>query len=148
MKKDKAKYGAVLVVTIALVFSASFALAGRGGWGRGMGGGGMGGSGMGPGQDGWGQGMGLRQGAQGYTGSLTTEQSQKLQTLREAYLQEITPLRNQLSTKNSEMRLLWAEAAPDQEKIMAKQKEMNELQQQIREKATKHQLEARSIVGK
>jgi len=140
MEKGKTKYGAVLVVTIALVFSASLALAGRGGWG-------MGGGGMGPGQGGWGQGMVPRQAGCGYAGSLTAEQTQKLQTLREAYLQEITPLRNQLFVKNSELRLLWAETTPDQEKIMAKQKEMNEIQQQIQEKATKHQLEARSIVG-
>lgn len=137
MKKQGLMYGAVLMVTLAFVLSASLALAGPGGWG---GGGGMG---QGYGKGGRGCGMG------GYlnTASLTPEQSQQIQTLREAYLKEITPLQTQLFTKRSELRLLWASATPDKDQIMAKQGEINALQQQIQAKATQHQLEVRSIAG-
>ena len=144
MKKGKMKYGAIVVMTMALMLSASLALAGPGGGG----GRGMGGGGMGPGHGGWGQGMGPGQGGYGYAGSLTPEQSQKLQTIREAYLKEITPLQNQLFTKKSELRLLWSAASLDKDQILAKQGELNGLQQQIQEKATRHQLEARAIVGR
>lgn len=143
MKKGRMRFGAVLVMTMAFVLTASIALAGPGGWGRGMGGGGMG-----PGHGGWGQGMGPGQGGYAYAGSLTPEQSQKLQTIREAYLKEITPLQNQLFTKKSDLRLLWSAASPDKDQIMAKQGEINGLQQQIQEKATKHQLEVRTVVGR
>lgn len=148
MKKGRMRFGAVLVMTMAFVLTASIALAGPGGWGRGMGGGGMGGMGGGYGHGGWGQGMGPGQGGYANAGSLTPEQSQKLQTMREAYLKDITPLQNQLFTKKSELRLLWSAPNPEKDQIMAKQGELNTLQQQIQEKATKHQLEVRAIVGK
>lgn len=135
MKKQGWKYGAVLMATLAFVLSASLALAGPGGWG----------GGMGPGYGKWGNGRGMG----GYlnTASLTPEQSQQIQTLREAYLKEITPLQTQLFTKRSELRLLWSAATPDKYQIMAKQGEINALQQQIQAKATEHQLKVRSIVG-
>lgn len=136
MKKGKLKYATIIGVTMALVLSASFALAGPGGWGRGMG--------MGYGG---GPGMGMGQGGYPYAASLSPEQSQKLQALQEAYIKDITPIQNQLFSKKMELRLLWSQANPDQEQIMAKQKEMNELQEQLQAKATKHQFEVRGIVG-
>jgi len=99
--------------------------------------------------DPWGKGMGPGYGMDPYGASnlgLTPEQSEKLQTLREAYLKEITPLRNHLFSKRAELRLLWSEVTPNQEKIQAKQKEVNALQQQLQEKATRYQLESRNIL--
>ena len=69
-----------------------------------------------------------------------------MQTLRETYLKEITPLQNQVFVKKSELRLLWNAANPDRDKIMAKQNEINKLQQQIQEKATQYQFEIRNIL--
>jgi len=116
------------IVTMAavLVFSATLAFAGP-----------------------WGKGMGPGYGMSPYAASdlgLTPEQSQKLQTLMEAYLKEITPLQNQLFSKKAELRLLWSESTPNQEKIMAKQKEINGLQQQLQTKATQYQLETRNVL--
>jgi Spy/CpxP family protein refolding chaperone len=77
---------------------------------------------------------------------LTTEQTEKLQALQEVYLKEITPLQNQLFSKKAELRLLWSDANPSQEKILTKQSEINGLQQQLQEKATQYQLESRNIL--
>jgi Spy/CpxP family protein refolding chaperone len=139
MKNRERKFAGVLVLTMAVVLSASLVLAGPGGWGRGMGYGG-GGPGMG-------MGMGMGQGGYPYAGSLTPEQSQKIQALQESFLKEITPLQNQLFTSKTELRTLWSAAKPDKEQIMAKQNEINALRQQLQERATQHQFEIRSIVG-
>jgi Spy/CpxP family protein refolding chaperone len=139
MKNRERKFAGVLVLTMAVVLSASLVLAGPGGWGRGMGYGG-GGPGMG-------MGMGMGQGGYPYAGSLTPEQSQKIQALQESFLKEITPLQNQLFTSKTELRTLWSAANPDKEQIMAKQSEINALQQQLQARATQHQFEIRSIVG-
>lgn len=126
MKNGRTKYAGVLVMTMAFVLSASLALAGPGGWG----------GGMGPGY-GW----------YPYAASPTPEQSEEVRVRQEAYLKEITPLQNDLFNKKMELRILWAQANPDQKKIMAKQREINELQQELQEIATQHQFEIRKILS-
>ncbi|NCO58891.1 MAG: hypothetical protein COZ70_01625 [Deltaproteobacteria bacterium CG_4_8_14_3_um_filter_51_11] len=138
MKSSTRKFGMVFVGVLVVMFFASFALAGPGGYGRGM---------MGKGAGG-GQGMGPGQGNCSYTGSLTAEQSKEVQTLREGYIKEITPLQNQLFAKKTELRVLWSQANPDRAAVMAKQAELNELQRQLQEKNTTFQLEMRSIAGR
>ncbi len=69
-----------------------------------------------------------------------------MQALREANWKEITPLQNELMNKRFELRSLWAQPNPDQEKILAKQKEVNTLREKIQEKATKHRLEMQQIL--
>jgi len=123
------------VLAMAVVLSAALVLAGPGGWGRGMG------------YGGGGPGMGMGHGGYPYAGSLSPEQSQKVQALQEAYLKEISPLQNQLFTSKTELRTLWSAANPDKEQIMAKQNEINALRQQLQERATQHQFEIRGIVG-
>lgn len=78
--------------------------------------------------------------------NLTDEQVAKTQTLREAHLRETIPPRNQLFSKRAELRLLWTQTSPDQEKIIAKQKEINELRGQLQEKATRYRLEFHKIL--
>jgi len=126
MKSGRTKYAGVLVIAMAFVLSASFALAGPGGQGPGVG----------PGY-GW----------YPYAASPTPEQSEEVRVRQEAYLKEITPLQSDLFSKRMELRLLWSAANPDQKKIMAKQREINELQQEIQEIATQHQFEIRKILS-
>jgi Spy/CpxP family protein refolding chaperone len=118
----------VAVLVITLIATSGLAIAQ--GWGRGEG---MMGPGHGPGG-----------GAAGL--NLSPEQNQKMQALRESHFKETIPLRNEIMGKRLELRTLWAQTNPDQERILAKQKEVNALMGQLQEKATKHRLEMRQIL--
>lgn len=136
----------VAVVMVALLAAAGVAMAQ--GWGRGGGygpGGGAGPCGAGPCGPGYGPGYGPGAGF-GPGLNLTPEQSQKMQAMRENFFKESLPLRNELQVKQLELRTLWAQANPDQEKILAKQKEVNALRAQLQEKATQHRLEMRKVL--
>lgn len=117
----------VAVFVITLVATSGLAMAQ--GWGRG--------EGMGPGYGpgGWAAAL-----------NLSPEQNQKMQALRESHFKETIPLRNEIMSKRLELRTLWAQTNPDQEKILAKQKEANALMGQLQEKATKHRLEMRQVL--
>jgi len=78
--------------------------------------------------------------------NLTPEQTQKMQALREVHWKEVAPLQNELMNKRLELRSLWLQPNPDQERILAKQKEINALTEKIQEKATKHRLDMRQIL--
>jgi len=122
----------VLLALVVLLGSASLVMA-RGGMGCGMGPG-MGG-GMGP--------MmlhGLDQ------LNLSAEQWGKVQVLKGAHMKAVTPVQNQLFAKRNEIRMLWAEPNPDGAQILAKQKELGELQGQMREKATQFALDVRKVL--
>jgi len=125
----------IVVAVMALVATAGLAMAQ--GWGRGPG------MGYGPGTKGYGPGgpYGWGPGA-----NLTTEQVQKMNALQEKFFKETASLRNDLVTKRLELRTLWSQTNPDQEKILAKQKEINALRAQLQEKSTQKRLEARQIL--
>jgi len=78
--------------------------------------------------------------------NLTPEQIQKIQALRESAFKETLPLRNDLMSKKLEMRSLWLQKNPDEEKILAKQKESSALRAQLGERAIKNRLEMRQIL--
>jgi Spy/CpxP family protein refolding chaperone len=78
--------------------------------------------------------------------NLTTEQSAKIWSFRETHLKEVMPLRNQLFSKRAELRLLWVQIKTDKNKIISKQKEISNLQYQIREKKTNYRLEIRKVL--
>jgi len=78
--------------------------------------------------------------------NLTPEQTQKIQALRESFFKETLPLRNDLMSKKLEMRSLWLQANPDEEKILAKQKEISVLRVQLGERAIKNRFEMRQIL--
>jgi len=128
------------LMVVALLATAGLAMAQ--GWGRGMG--------YGPGPcAGYGPGSGMGYGPMGSSGpalNLTAEQNQKIQAMRESFFKESLPLRNEMQIKQLELRTLWAQTNPDQEKILAKQKEINALRAQMQEKATKNRLEMRKVL--
>jgi Spy/CpxP family protein refolding chaperone len=128
------------LMVVALLATAGMAMAQ--GWGRGMG------YGPGPGAE-YGPGSGMGYGPKGSWGpalNLTAEQNQKIQAMREGFFKETLPLRNEMQIKQLELRTLWAQTNPDQEKILAKQKEINALRAQMQEKATKNRLEMRKVL--
>jgi Spy/CpxP family protein refolding chaperone len=118
----------VLALAVGMMVTGSLALAGPRGWGQGMG----------PGYC-W-----SNTGASNL--NLTDEQSAKVQTVRENYLKEITPLRNQMLSVRSELQILWSDASPDRDKILAKQRELSGIQAQLDEKAAQYRLDCREIL--
>jgi Spy/CpxP family protein refolding chaperone len=124
------------LMVVGLLVTAGMAMAQ--GWGRGMG------YGPGPGTE-YGPGYGPR--GSGWANlNLTPEQNQKLQAMRESFFKETLSLRNEMQVKQLELRTLWAQTNPDQEKILAKQKELNALKAQMQEKSTLHRLEMRKVL--
>jgi Spy/CpxP family protein refolding chaperone len=117
---------ALIVATLVLV--ASWAIAGPGG--------GWGGRGMGLGCDG--------PAAQAL--NLTPEQSQKIQELRQSKYNEMAALREEMAGRRSELQMLWEKPEPDQNEIIAKQRELLELRGRFQEKATQHQFALRGIL--
>ena len=132
----------VAIAVIAILVTSGLALAQ--GWGRGPGYG-LGPCGLGPSGPGAGPGYGPR-GAWGPGLNLTPEQTQKMQALQENFFKESLPLSNAMQIKQVELRTLWAQTNPDQEKLLAKQKEINALRTQLQEKAIQNRLEMRKIL--
>ena len=78
--------------------------------------------------------------------NLTAEQSEKIRALRESLLKEVTPIRVQLLSKRTEMRLLWIQTKLDPDKIRATQREARDLMGQMQEKRTDFRLSFRNIL--
>jgi Spy/CpxP family protein refolding chaperone len=82
----------------------------------------------------------------GSAASLTSEQSTRLQTIREEALKEVAPLRDELFQRITDLRGLMASQSPDEAKISALQNEIQALQGELQEKDTKFRLEAQEVV--
>jgi Spy/CpxP family protein refolding chaperone len=78
--------------------------------------------------------------------NLTTEQTQKINDLREAHLKDVKPLQDKLYAQGGDLRNLWLAKTPDQEKILALQKEVRTLRDQLSDKTTAYRLEARKVL--
>jgi zinc resistance-associated protein len=79
--------------------------------------------------------------------NVTPEKAAQLQSLREFFLKDITPLQNELFAKRTEMRTLWSSANPDEGQITALQRDMQGLQGQLQEKRLQFNLEARKLLN-
>lgn len=78
--------------------------------------------------------------------NLDGEQKAKLEALRLAHLKDIKPLRDQLFSKGGDLRLLWLQPVPDKANILAAQKELRNIRDQIADKATAHRVDAFNIL--
>lgn len=78
--------------------------------------------------------------------NLTDAQKAELQSRHEAFMAEMSPLRDELFSKRMELRELWSKAEPNQARISAKQQEIRELQNQMQERATEYQLGCRQML--
>ena len=85
------------------------------------------------GQEQWGSGKGS---------SLTPEQNTKFQELRRKFIEETAQLRGAILTKRLELRSLWTDPKADAKIMIDKEKELRDLQNQMREKAFRNRLEA------
>ena len=78
--------------------------------------------------------------------NLTPEQKTKLGELKEKHWKETISLRNEMQIKRLELRTLWTAPNPDKNKILAKQKELNELRDKMQAKATDFRLDIRKAL--
>ena len=78
--------------------------------------------------------------------NLTAEQSEKIRALRESLLKEVTPIRAQVLSKRTEMRLLWIQTKLDPDKIKATQREARNLMGEMQDKRTDFRLAFRNIL--
>jgi len=115
---EKTAISLVIILFAIFLFSLTFATD----WGRGRG------RGSGPGSEG------------DITAipelGLTNEQVVQIRTLRETHLKDIGPLQDKMRTKRKEMRLLWLQKTPDQNKIGATRVEIGVLRDRMQDKMT------------
>ena len=98
------------------------------------------GYGAGPGKAGFGPGM-RQKGL-----DLTDDQKTRFQELRQKFNDETAALRKDMFTKRQELHALWTDSTAKDEAIMAKDREMTQLRDQMRDKMLQFKLEARTIL--
>lgn len=76
----------------------------------------------------------------------TPAQKAQIKTMREAFLRETKPLKDQIFSKRGDLKLLWLETNPDKNKIMALQKEIRAIRDQIEDKALSQRLDILNIM--
>ena len=77
--------------------------------------------------------------------NLTPEEAGKIFDLKEKLHADTAALRKQMMVKHAELAALWAAEKPEESAIQAKQKELNALRDQMQEKMTAFQFEAKKI---
>ena len=83
----------------------------------------------------WGQGKKL---------NLTPEQKARFQELRRKFIGENAQLIGGLVAKRLELRSLWTDPKADSQAILAKERELRDLQNRMRDKIVRYRLEARN----
>ena len=77
---------------------------------------------------------------------LTTEQSGKIDNLRQEFIKASLPLRDELAARKQEFRTLLSQPSADAASLKAKQKEILALRQQLQEKSLASHLDARAVL--
>ena len=93
----------------------------------------------------WSRPMGMGMGHGRGMMNLTPEQGGKLFDLKEKFRTDTASLRKDLMVKHLEMKALWKAENPDEKAILAKQKELNALKDQMSVKMVTFRLEAKKI---
>ena len=83
----------------------------------------------------------------GKAAALTPEQRTKFQELRRKFNEETAKLRGDLLTKRLELQSLWTNPKADAKAIVDKEKELRDLQNQMRDKAVQYKLDARQFLA-
>lgn len=78
--------------------------------------------------------------------NLTADQKARIETLRNAHLQDIKPLRDQMFSKSGDLKLLWLQTNPDKEKILAVQKDIRAIRDKMQDKAVAHRVDVFNIL--
>jgi Spy/CpxP family protein refolding chaperone len=78
--------------------------------------------------------------------NLTPEQTARINALRDANLRDTKPLKDKMYSKRGDLKLLWLQTNPDQNKITAAQKEIRALRDQMQDKMTAYRLEVLKVL--
>ena len=78
--------------------------------------------------------------------NLSAEQTQKIKDLQSAHWKDVQPLRDKMWTKRQELRQLWQQTTPDQAKIEAKQKEIQDLRGKLQSNQTKYRISVLNVL--
>jgi Spy/CpxP family protein refolding chaperone len=78
--------------------------------------------------------------------NLSGEQIARMRELRESYLRDTLSWRNELMAKRFELRDLLHVAEPDPVRVLAKQREISEMEARIQERSVLNQLEMRKVL--
>ncbi|MDP2267949.1 MAG: Spy/CpxP family protein refolding chaperone, partial [Deltaproteobacteria bacterium] len=78
--------------------------------------------------------------------NLTADQKAGIETLRNAHLRDIKPFQDQMFSKRGDLKLLWLQTNPDKEKILAVQKDIRAIRDQIQDRAVAHRVDAFNIL--
>lgn len=78
--------------------------------------------------------------------NLSDEQKVKIEAIRTAAQKDIMPLREKMFDKSVELRRLWLQANPDEEKILSARKEMYQLREAIGVRVTTMRLDIRKVL--
>jgi Spy/CpxP family protein refolding chaperone len=78
--------------------------------------------------------------------ALDPQQRASLHELHRQFQGETAQLIGEMVTKRLELRLLWTDPKADPEAILAKEKELRDLQNQMRDKVDQYRLEARKLL--
>ncbi len=135
MKKTVVTFGLVAV----LVLGVTYAFAQGPGFGSGPG------RGPGAGHH-WGEGLGRSLGEPGKALNLTPEQKTKMNELRSKFREENAQLIGAMVTKKIELQSLWSNPKAEAKAIQDKEKELRELQNQMKDKAVQMRLEGRKFL--
>lgn len=100
----------------------------------------------------WGRGQGWGQRERGGLSgiskylNLTDDQTAKINALQKAHLKDIKPLQDEMFSKRGDLRILWLEKEPNQEKILTMQKEIRTIRDQMHDKATEFKVAVAKIL--
>lgn len=78
--------------------------------------------------------------------NLTGEQGETLRGLRQAFLRDTLPWRNELVVKRIDLRDLLQNPEADPDRVLSKQREVSELEAKIRERMVVYHLEMRKTL--
>jgi Spy/CpxP family protein refolding chaperone len=89
---------------------------------------------------------GTARGAYAVNLNLTSDQLTKINDLRTAHYKDVLPLRTKLQSKMLELRTLMLQPVQNQNKIVALQKDIADLQQKIQQKALDFNIKVRKVL--
>ena len=78
--------------------------------------------------------------------NLTDDQKARIRVLREAHLRDVKPHQDQMFSKRGDLKLLWLKQNPNKEDILAVQREIRVLRDQMQDKATAHRVDLFNIL--